>query len=96
VGIRAAGDDTTIVKISPTGFIGSGDEPVQQVTDPKEGFSLVLAGLNAYSSTTFSSIWSRTGSPREAKNDEPTSHERLSRMVAPSGRTTERSGVLRT
>jgi uncharacterized protein YndB with AHSA1/START domain len=40
-------EDTTFVKISEAGFIGSGDELVQQVTDSTEGFTLVLAGLKA-------------------------------------------------
>jgi uncharacterized protein YndB with AHSA1/START domain len=40
-------DDTTFVEITETGFIGTGDELVKQVTDSTQGFSLVLAGLKA-------------------------------------------------
>lgn len=40
-------DDTTFVTITETGFTGTGDELVQQVTDSTGGFTLVLAGLKA-------------------------------------------------
>lgn len=40
-------DGTTFVTITETGFTGSGDELVQQVTDSTGGFTLVLAGLKA-------------------------------------------------
>lgn len=41
-------DGTTFVTITETGFAGSGDELVQQVTDSTGGFTLVLAGLKAW------------------------------------------------
>lgn len=41
-------DDTTFVEITETGFVGTGDELVKQVTDSTQGFSLVLAGLKAF------------------------------------------------
>jgi uncharacterized protein YndB with AHSA1/START domain len=41
-------DGTTFVRITESGFTGSGDELVKQVTDSTQGFSLVLAGLKAY------------------------------------------------
>jgi uncharacterized protein YndB with AHSA1/START domain len=40
-------DGTTFVSITETGFTGTGDELVKQVTDSTQGFSLVLAGLKA-------------------------------------------------
>lgn len=40
-------NDTTFVRISETGFRGSGDELLKQVADSTQGFSLVLAGLKA-------------------------------------------------
>lgn len=40
-------DGTTFVGITESGFTGSGDELVQQVTDSTGGFTLVLAGLKA-------------------------------------------------
>jgi uncharacterized protein YndB with AHSA1/START domain len=40
-------DGTTFVNITESGFTGSGDELVKQVTDSTQGFSLVLAGLKA-------------------------------------------------
>ncbi|HVR41691.1 MAG TPA: SRPBCC family protein [Thermoanaerobaculia bacterium] len=40
-------DGTTFVRISESGFTGTGDELVQQVTASTQGFSLVLAGLKA-------------------------------------------------
>jgi len=40
-------DGTTFVEITETGFTGTGDELVKQVTDSTQGFSLVLAGLKA-------------------------------------------------
>jgi uncharacterized protein YndB with AHSA1/START domain len=40
-------DDTTFVSITETGFTGDGDSLVQQVTASTQGFSLVLAGLEA-------------------------------------------------
>jgi uncharacterized protein YndB with AHSA1/START domain len=41
-------NDTTFVTITERGFIGSGDELVQQVTDSTGGFTLVLAGAKAF------------------------------------------------
>jgi uncharacterized protein YndB with AHSA1/START domain len=41
-------EDKTFVSISETGFLGSGDELVKQVTDSTQGFTLVLAGLKAF------------------------------------------------
>lgn len=41
-------DNTTFVEITETGFKGTGDELVKQVTDSTQGFSLVLAGLKAF------------------------------------------------
>src|SRR4029453_4267134 len=38
-------DGTTFVTITEIGFAGDGDELVKQVTDSKQGFSLVLEGL---------------------------------------------------
>jgi uncharacterized protein YndB with AHSA1/START domain len=38
---------TTFVRITETGFTGSGDELVEQVTGSTQGFTLVLAGLKA-------------------------------------------------
>ena len=40
-------DGTTFVSITETGYTGTGDELVKQVTDSTQGFSLVLAGLKA-------------------------------------------------
>ncbi len=40
-------DGTTFVTITESGFTGTGDELVQQVTDSTGGFTLVLAGLKA-------------------------------------------------
>lgn len=40
-------NDTTFVRITESGFSGSGDEIAQQVSDSTQGFSLVLAGLKA-------------------------------------------------
>jgi uncharacterized protein YndB with AHSA1/START domain len=40
-------DGTTFVTITETGFTGTADELVQQVTDSTGGFTLVLAGLKA-------------------------------------------------
>jgi len=41
-------DDTTFVRITETGFAGTGDELVKQVAGSTQGFSLVLAGLKAF------------------------------------------------
>lgn len=41
-------DDATFVRIEETGFAGTGDELVQQVTASTQGFTLVLAGLKAF------------------------------------------------
>jgi uncharacterized protein YndB with AHSA1/START domain len=41
-------DGKTFVRITETGFAGSGDELVKQVTASTQGFSLVLAGLKAW------------------------------------------------
>jgi uncharacterized protein YndB with AHSA1/START domain len=40
-------DGTTFVRITESGFTGSGDELVQQVTGSTQGFTLVLAGAKA-------------------------------------------------
>ena len=40
-------DGSTFVRITNSGFTGTGDELVQQATDSTQGFSLVLAGLKA-------------------------------------------------
>jgi uncharacterized protein YndB with AHSA1/START domain len=40
-------NDTTFVRITESGFSGSGDEIAKQVSDSMQGFSLVLAGLKA-------------------------------------------------
>lgn len=40
-------DGTTFVTITETGFTGTADELVQQVTDSTGGFTLVLTGLKA-------------------------------------------------
>jgi uncharacterized protein YndB with AHSA1/START domain len=40
-------NDTTFVRITESGFSGSGDEIAKQVSDSTQGFSLVLAGLKA-------------------------------------------------
>lgn len=41
-------DGTTFVSITESGFTGSGDQLVKQVTDSTQGFTLVLAGLKAF------------------------------------------------
>lgn len=41
-------DGTTFVSITESGFTGTGDELVKQVTASTQGFSLVLAGLKAF------------------------------------------------
>ena len=43
----AQADGTTFVSITESGFAGTGDELVKQVTDSTQGFSLVLAGAKA-------------------------------------------------
>jgi uncharacterized protein YndB with AHSA1/START domain len=40
-------DGTTFVSITEAGFVGDGDQRVDQVANSTEGFSLVLAGLKA-------------------------------------------------
>jgi len=40
-------DGTTFVRITNSGFAGSGDELVKQATDSTQGFTIVLAGLKA-------------------------------------------------
>ena len=40
-------DGTTFVRISESGFTGTGDELVKQVIESTQGFTLVLAGLKA-------------------------------------------------
>jgi uncharacterized protein YndB with AHSA1/START domain len=42
------GDGTTFVSVRNAGFTGDGDELVRQVTGSTQGFSLVLAGLQAF------------------------------------------------
>ena len=41
-------DGTTFVRIKESGFVGTGDELVNQVTGSTQGFSLVLAGAKAF------------------------------------------------
>jgi uncharacterized protein YndB with AHSA1/START domain len=41
-------DGTTFVSITESGFTGSGDDLVKQVTASTQGFTLVLAGLKAF------------------------------------------------
>jgi uncharacterized protein YndB with AHSA1/START domain len=41
-------DDTTFVRITGSGFTGSEDELLKQVTDSTQGFTLVMAGLKAF------------------------------------------------
>lgn len=41
------GDGNTFVKVTESGFTGSGDELVNYVADSTQGFSLMLAGLKA-------------------------------------------------
>jgi uncharacterized protein YndB with AHSA1/START domain len=41
-------DDTTFVRITESGFTGSEDELLKQVTGSTQGFTLVLAGLKAF------------------------------------------------
>jgi uncharacterized protein YndB with AHSA1/START domain len=41
-------DGTTFVRITESGFTGSGDELVKYVADSTQGFSLMLAGLKAF------------------------------------------------
>jgi uncharacterized protein YndB with AHSA1/START domain len=38
----------TFVRLTESGFTGSGDELVKQVTDSTQGFTLMLAGLKAF------------------------------------------------
>jgi uncharacterized protein YndB with AHSA1/START domain len=40
-------DGTTFVRVSESGFTGTGDQLVKYVADSTEGFSLMLAGLKA-------------------------------------------------
>lgn len=40
--------DTTLVKISTSGFVGGDDAIVTQAIDSKGGFTIVLAGLKAW------------------------------------------------
>ena len=40
-------DGTTFVRVTNSGFSGSGDELVRQATDSMQGFTIVLAGLKA-------------------------------------------------
>jgi uncharacterized protein YndB with AHSA1/START domain len=44
---ESQGDGSTFVSIKESGFTGDADEPVKQVTDSTQGFTLVLAGLKA-------------------------------------------------
>jgi uncharacterized protein YndB with AHSA1/START domain len=41
-------DGTTFVRITESGFTGTGDEMLKQVVDSTQGFTLVLAGLKAF------------------------------------------------
>ena len=44
---NAMDDGSTFVRITETGFAGTGDELMKRVANSTEGFSLVLAGLKA-------------------------------------------------
>ena len=44
---EAQKDDTTFVKVTESGFAGTGDQLVKSVADSTEGFALTLAGLKA-------------------------------------------------
>ena len=44
---NAIDDGSTFVRITETGFAGTGDELMKRVANSTEGFSLVLAGLKA-------------------------------------------------
>ena len=41
-------DGTTFVRVTESGFTGTGDQLVKYVTDSTQGFSLMLAGLKAF------------------------------------------------
>jgi uncharacterized protein YndB with AHSA1/START domain len=41
-------DGTTFLRVSESGFTGTGDQLVKYVADSTQGFSLVLAGLKAF------------------------------------------------
>jgi len=41
-------DGTTFVRVTESGFTGTGDELVKFVTDSTQGFTLMLAGLKAF------------------------------------------------
>lgn len=45
---EARPDGTTFVRITNSGFVGSGDEVVARALDSAGGFSFVLAGLKAF------------------------------------------------
>jgi len=40
-------DGTTFVRVSESGFVGTGDQLVKYVADSTQGFTLMLAGLKA-------------------------------------------------
>jgi len=42
------GDDATLVSITASGFVGSGDEKVARAIDSMGGFSFLLAGCKAF------------------------------------------------
>lgn len=41
-------DDSTLIKISQKGFIGTYEEVLVQAIDTKGGYTIVLAGLKAW------------------------------------------------
>jgi uncharacterized protein YndB with AHSA1/START domain len=43
-----ARDGTTFVRVSESGFSGTGDQLVKSVADSTQGFTLTLAGLKAF------------------------------------------------
>ena len=45
--VRASDDSQTFVRVTESGFTGTGDELVKDVADSTQGFTLVLAGLKA-------------------------------------------------
>ncbi len=44
----ASSGDSTFVRVTESGFSGTGDELVRYVADSTQGFTLMLAGLKAY------------------------------------------------
>jgi uncharacterized protein YndB with AHSA1/START domain len=46
--LSAQQDDTTFVRVTESGFTGTGDQLVKYVADSTQGFTLTLAGLKAF------------------------------------------------